>query len=160
MGEAVLGRNQGMWDPTRSKREQGVMVNTGAVLTQALSGNARTFRNTQAYLDIINTFYKGTCLTMYDAGSGYAADQTHNGRWWMAGRTAAGPTHTTLIGPNAGPGCDDNVSVTEAMLKEPGSYHPGGCLMLRSDASVAFEAQTINQATWIALGSIRGGESN
>lgn len=158
MGEAVLGRNQGQWDPTASKREQGVMVNTGTVLSQSIAGHSRTFKNTPAYITIINTYYEGTCLSMYDGGTGYASNQDENGRWWISGRTAAGPQITTFIGPNAGPGCDNNTSVTEALLKEPGSYHPGGCLMLRGDASVSFESETIDQATWIGLGSIRGGD--
>jgi prepilin-type N-terminal cleavage/methylation domain-containing protein len=160
MGEAVLGRNQGMWDPSARRRDQGYTVRTGANLTQSISGNQYVFKNTQPYINIINTYYKGTCLSMYDAGSGYSSSEDENGRWWAVGRTSTGPQITTLVGPNAGPGCDNDTSVTEAKVKEPGSYHPGGCLMLRCDASVAFESTTINQATWIALGSIRGGETN
>jgi prepilin-type N-terminal cleavage/methylation domain-containing protein len=160
MGEAVLGRNQGQWDTTRSKREQGVIVQTGANLTQSISGNSSTFKNSAAYITIINTYYQGTCLSMYDAGSGYLSTHDENGRYWNSGDTMHGPTITTLIGPNAGPGCDDDASTTLARVKEPGSYHPGGCLMLRCDASVAFESQTVNQAIWIATGSINGGEPN
>ncbi|MCA9141255.1 MAG: DUF1559 domain-containing protein [Planctomycetaceae bacterium] len=159
MGEAVLGRNQGMWDVNRKRREQGVMVQTGTNLTQSISGNQYVFGNTANYLTIINSYYQN-CLSMYDAGTGFSTAEDENGRWWSAGYTARGPQITTLIGPNAGPGCDDNTSSTEARVKEPGSYHPGGCLMLRLDASVSFESSTINQSAWIALGSIRGGEPN
>lgn len=159
MGEAVLGRNQGQWDPSRPRREQGVMVESVGALSQSISGDSRVFKNTAPYLTIINTYYDN-CLAQYDAGSGYAGDQDENGRYWSSGRTGHGPQITTFIGPNAGPGCDPDSSVTEASVKEPGSYHPGGCLMLRCDASVSFESETINQATWIALGSTKGGETS
>src|SRR5262245_37221037 len=38
------------------------------------------------------------------------------------------------------------------------SRHPGGVNILKADGSVHFVAQTINLATWQAMGSISGGE--
>ena len=38
------------------------------------------------------------------------------------------------------------------------SRHPGGVNTLFGDGSVRFVKNTINGATWIALGSIAGGE--
>ena len=38
------------------------------------------------------------------------------------------------------------------------SQHPGGVNVLIGDGSVRFIKNTINGATWIALGSISGGE--
>ena len=40
----------------------------------------------------------------------------------------------------------------------PGSYHPGGVNLLMGDGSVRFMKDTVNQATWRALGTIQGGE--
>ncbi|QDV69410.1 Type II secretion system protein G precursor [Rosistilla carotiformis] len=161
MAEAVLGRNQGMWDTTAQNRERGVIVQAPGSFTQSLSGNSRVFRNTQPYIDIINAYYNDTCLAAYDAGGSgvFNGSNDENGRYWNSGDTGHGPQITTFIGPNAGPGCDLDTSYTEAALKEPSSYHPGGCLTLRCDASVGFQTETIDQATWIALGSIRGGET-
>jgi prepilin-type processing-associated H-X9-DG protein len=36
--------------------------------------------------------------------------------------------------------------------------HPGGCNVLMGDGSVRFAADRINQATWMALSTIAGGE--
>ena len=36
--------------------------------------------------------------------------------------------------------------------------HPGGCNVLLGDGSVRFIKQEINQATWAALATTRGGE--
>jgi prepilin-type processing-associated H-X9-DG protein len=38
------------------------------------------------------------------------------------------------------------------------SRHPGGVNVLRADGSVGFIEQSINLATWQALGTIAGGE--
>ena len=157
MAEAVLGRNQGMWD-VNSKRDPGYMVRTGQNLTQSISGDAYVFKNTAPYITIINTYYDN-CLAMYDAGSGWHNEADEAGRWWASSRTHQGTVVTTLVGPNAGPGCDDNTSVTEARVREPSSFHPGGALAVKVDGSVSFASQTIDQSIWIALGSIKGGES-
>jgi prepilin-type N-terminal cleavage/methylation domain-containing protein/prepilin-type processing-associated H-X9-DG protein len=157
MGEAKLGRNQGMWDPTAPSRDESIRVVGTGQLQQTISGNRNVFKNTQPYLTIIKAYYNN-CLSMYDSGSGNVSTSDQQGRHWASGRAFWGPYITTFIGPNAGPGCDNDGSVTTLQIKEASSYHPGGAMMLRVDGSVSHESETINQATWIALGSIRGGE--
>ncbi|QDS88527.1 hypothetical protein EC9_27180 [Rosistilla ulvae] len=160
-GETVIGRNQGTtWDPTTPERESyGWTVRLGSNLTHSLGGNANVFRNTAAYVTEINTYYD-SCVAAYQAGTGGGYNEANrNNQYWAVGRTAQGPTITTLVGPNKGPACDNDTSVTVATVKDPTGYHPGGVMMLRADGSVSFEAETIDQSLWIALGSIRGGET-
>ena len=158
MAEAQLGRNQGMWDP--SKRDPSYRVTGTGDLLQPTprSGNARTFTTRPADLTAINVYYQN-CLSMYDAGSGWEGQSDEQGRFWVRSNALWSSYITTLVGPNAGPSCDIDTSVTNINVKEPSSYHPGGCNTLRADGSVAFVSETINQATWIALGSMNGGES-
>lgn len=158
MAEARLGRNQGRWDPTARPRDSSYRVVTGQRLRQFIAGDSYTFKNEPAYLAIINQYYNN-CLGMYDAGSGWNGSSDQQGRHWASGRALWGPYITTLVGVNVGPGCDDDNSVTTVAVKEPSSYHPGGALVLRADASTDFVSDGIDQATWIALGSTRGGEA-
>jgi len=157
MAEARLGRNQGQWDPT--KRDPSYVVTGVGSLTQSpsLGGHNRTFTNSAVDIARINAYYQ-TCLAAYDAGTGLAGDHDQQGRFWTGARAVWASYCTTLLGPNAGPGCDADTSVTTVDVKEPSSYHPGGVQTLRGDASADFASETIDQAIWIALGSIKGGE--
>ena len=157
MAECMIGQNQGMWNT--NKRDPMYRVVTGAHLTQSPAiGSDRSFTNSATDIATINTYYDN-CLSMYDAGSGWEGQSDEQGRFWTACNSWWAPYCTTLVGPNAGPGCDDNGSVTQVQVKEPSSYHPGGVQTLRADGSVSFASETIDQATWIALGTIKGGES-
>ena len=40
----------------------------------------------------------------------------------------------------------------------PSSWHPGGVNLLLGDGSVRFVKDSVDVATWRALGTIRGGE--
>ena len=158
MAESQLGRNQGAWSTTSNRPPQPFyMVRVGSNLTQSIAGEQYVFKNTQPYMDIINNYY-AACLASY-AGGGYYNEADDASFYWAAGRTHQGTVITTLVGPNAGPGCDDNTSITEARIREPSSFHPGGVLGVKADGSVSFISETINQAIWIAFGSRNGGES-
>lgn len=157
MSEGKLGRNSGKWDPSRPTRDESYMVQVGD-MTHSQGGNSRVYRNTQPYINDINTYYD-TCLAAYDAGSGWLGHGDEAGRYWSSGRTFQGPSITTFVGPNAGPACDSDASATEMKLREPSSYHPGGCHALLGDGAIRFVSETIDQATWIASGTINGGES-
>ena len=160
MAEIRLGRNAGMWN-TAKRDARYIVHSAGAKLIQPTPriGHAYTFTGRDIDLAAINTFYDG-CLAMYDAGSGYNASYSdRQGRFWTCGRMAWGPNITTLVGPNAGPGCNYNTDGTVQDIKDPSSYHPGGVQTLRADGSAAFVSETIDQATWIALGSMNGGET-
>jgi prepilin-type N-terminal cleavage/methylation domain-containing protein/prepilin-type processing-associated H-X9-DG protein len=54
--------------------------------------------------------------------------------------------------------CNDGCGVDFGQLQSPSSNHPGGVNVGFADGSVKFVKSTINQATWMALGSRDGGE--
>jgi hypothetical protein len=158
MAEARLGLNSGMWD-TRRRDPRYIVANTGNLVQSPAVGSNRTFTNSPADIATINAFYLA-CLAQYDAGSGYHVESAdRQGRFWVSGRMVWSPHISTLIGPNAGPGCNNDESVTLLSVKEASSYHPGGVMTMRADASVTFASETINQGIWIALGTMNGGEA-
>jgi len=157
MAEGRLGRNAGMWDPT--KRDPRYRVVVGSALTQSpVIGHSRTFTGSAVDMARINAYLQ-QCLQMYDAGSGWGGENDRQGRFWVSARAFWGPHITTLVAPNAGPACDQDDSVTTIDLKEPSSYHPGGVQTLKADGSGTFVSETIGQAVWIAQGSMNGGET-
>ncbi len=157
MAEARIGLNRGMWDPTKVEPYYRV-VGTGNLLQSPVLGSSRTFTNQAVDLATINTYYQN-CLSMYASGSGWNADSDDQGRFWSAGRGLWAPYITTLVGPNAGPSCDNDTSVTTVDVKDPSSYHPGGALCLSADASVDMVSNDIDQATWISMGTINAGDN-
>lgn len=158
MSECMMGQNQGQWSTV--KRDPSYRVVVGSALTQSpqIGASNRSFTNSAVDIATINTYYNN-CLSTYDSGGGWHDDSDQQGRFWVGARTWWASYCTTLIGPNAGPGCDQDDSVTIVDVKEASSYHPGGALYLKADGSVSFASETIDQAIWIALGTIKGGES-
>lgn len=156
--ECRIGLNTGQWDPTITPRDPSYRVVTGTRLQRANNTNGRVWRATNAHAAQIKTWYQ-TCLNMYDSGSGWNGSSDEQGRFWAAGRVYWGPWHTTLVGPNAGPSCDNDTSVTDMSIKEPSSYHTGGVQLLLADGSVRFVSDSIDQLVWIGAGSIRGNEA-
>jgi prepilin-type N-terminal cleavage/methylation domain-containing protein/prepilin-type processing-associated H-X9-DG protein len=156
--EAQIGLNTGRWDPSITPRSRWHRVTGAGRLQRGGGTNNRVWRNTQAHMDAINTYYDN-CLARYDAGSGWNGASDEQGRHWAGGRVYWGPWSTTLVGPNAGPSCDNDNSVTDMSIKEPSSYHTGGVQVLLADGSVRFVSENIDQGTWIAAGSIRGNET-
>jgi prepilin-type N-terminal cleavage/methylation domain-containing protein len=151
--EMQIGLNTGMW-PTGTGSQ--TRVNWHVVSGLAAPPKTTFFAN-QADANAINTYYQ-TCLADYDSGTGFNGSYDEQGRMWGAGRTSWGPWHSTLIGPNAGPGCDDGTSVTEVRVKDPSSYHTGGVHVLLGDGSVRFVSENIDQLLWMGLGTTRGKE--
>jgi hypothetical protein len=158
MAEGRLGTNAGMWDPTKRDPSYRV-INTGDLVQSPVNGDARTFTASAVDIATIRTYYDN-CLAMYDAGSGWdpANQSDEQGRFWTSATAFRAGYITTLVGPNAGPACDIDASVTNINVKEPSSYHPGGVNALRADASVGFVSETIDQAIWISVGTMSGGE--
>jgi len=159
MGEARIGLNKGQWNPAQRPRDPSYRVVTGTnLLRPGFTGvQAKIFSNTAADIATINTYYSA-CLAMYDAGSGWSGESDEQGRFWASGRAYWGPYMTTLVGPNKGPSCDLDASVTDIDVKDPSSYHTGGVQALLLDGSVKFVSENIDQATWIGAGTINGGE--
>ncbi len=149
--ETEIGLNNGKWNPAITPLAYYTVTGVAAPAKSVYFATA-------ADATALKTYYS-TCLAKYKSGSGWSGSYDEQGRWWASGRVYWGPWHTTLIGPNAGPGCDSDTSTTTMNLKEPSSYHIGGAQVLLGDGSVRFISQNINQLTWIGLGSIRGQES-
>jgi len=158
MAETRLGRNAGMWDPT--KRDPRYIVTGMGRLTQTpVIGDDDTFTTSAVDLTTINTYYQA-CVAAYDGGSGYNVESAdRQGRFFTAARSVWGAYITTLVAPNAGPGCNNNTDTTTLTIREPSSYHPGGVQTLRADGSGTFASETTDQALWISQGSIDGGET-
>ncbi len=158
MSELRIGLNRGRWQAGVLPRDPSYRVVTGQRLQRSNNAAGRRWTNSQAHIDLINNYYNN-CLSMYDAGSGWNGASDEQGRFWAAGRVFWGPWMTTLIGPNAGPACDNDNSVTDMSVKEASSYHTGGVNLLLGDGSVKFTTENVDQAIWIAAGSTNGGES-
>ncbi|MEZ6134847.1 MAG: DUF1559 domain-containing protein [Pirellulaceae bacterium] len=155
MAEAQIGLNRGMWEAGVLPRDPSYRVVTGTRLERSANAQGRRWRNTPAHIALINTYYDN-CKSMYDSGSGWNGASDEQGRFWAAGRVFWGPWCTTLVGPNAGPSCDNDTSVTDMMVKEASSHHTGGVNVLLGDASVKFVGSNIDQGVWISVGSING----
>lgn len=156
--EQQIGLNSGRWDPNEPGRTMWYRVVTGGGrLQRSNNRQGRRWNNTQAHMNLINARYE-TCLNMYDQGQGWHGSSDEQGRFWAAGRVFWGPWLTTLIGPNKGPSCDEDNSVTTMTIKESSSWHTGGVNVVKADGSVTFVTENIAQAVWIAAGSINGKE--
>ena len=158
VSELRMGQNKGQWDPTVKFREPSYRVANAGPLERANNDQGRVWNNSPAHISAINNYYQN-CLSMYDSGSGWDGASDEQGRFWAAGRVYWGPYLTTLVGPNAGPSCDRDTSVTDIDLKEASSYHVGGVNSLMGDGSVQFITENIDQGVWIALGTINGNEA-
>jgi len=153
--EMRIGLNRGQWNASAPTREPYYTVTGTGNLEKAANTNGRRWSATAAEAAQINTYYNN-CLARYDAGSGWSGSYDEQGRFWASGRVYWGPWHTTLLRPNAGPGCDRDTSVTDMDVKEPSSYHTGGVHVLMADGATKFASDNIDQLVWIALGSING----
>ena len=159
MSELRIGLNKGQWQTGAGTTRDPSYGVTGIPRVQWANNTAgRIWTSTPGHVAQLRTAYDG-CLAMYDSGSGWSGSYDEQGRFWAAGRVFWGPYFTTLIGPNAGPACDYDTSVTNIDIKEPSSYHTGGVQAVLCDGSVRFVSGSIDQATWIAAGSINGNEA-
>lgn len=156
MSELRIGQNQGQWvagtDPNPIYR---VVIGP---LERNVNPDGKVWNSSQAHIDLINAYYR-SCLAAYNAGTGWDSQSDEQGRDWASGIVYRGPYHTTLVGPNAGPSCDRDASVTNIDLKEPSSYHTGGVSVLLGDGSVKFVSENVDQGIWISAGTINGGET-
>ena len=125
-------------------------------LTSTGMANNRQFNTSAANLAAIQT-YHATCLAGLSSSTNGNDDEA--GRFWSSGRVHWGPWFNTLMVPNTQGNCDDDTSVTTMDIKNASSWHEGGVQVLLADGSVRFASENIDHATWVGLGSIKGGET-
>jgi prepilin-type N-terminal cleavage/methylation domain-containing protein/prepilin-type processing-associated H-X9-DG protein len=100
------------------------------------------------------------CNAAYSSGANIS---NVSGNFWMRGG-AADTLFNTVATPNSQVNpwswCTDAPSQNnECEFSKAGSYHPGGVNILMADGSVRFAKDSINQATWWALGTKANGEA-
>ncbi len=99
------------------------------------------------------------CNAAWSAGT--KTPDKQRGDAWATGGMAM-TLFNTVVTPNAFNDewayCGQNGSGTMATFSNADSYHPGGVNVLLADGHVIFVKNSINQATWWALGTIANGE--
>jgi prepilin-type processing-associated H-X9-DG protein len=82
----------------------------------------------------------------------------NKGEYWTLQDTGRGGPYYHVMTPNK-PGCAVSMGFGAAdSFIGNGSSHPGGANVLLMDGSVRFVKDSVNLATWLALGSRNGGE--
>lgn len=136
---------------TMRNRGAGNLTSTGTRHNRLFDGSATNLQRINDYHD--------ACRAPVEAGTYSANDNDSDaGRFWASGRIMWGPWFNTLMPPNTPVFCDNDDSVTELRIKSANSWHPGGAQMLMGDGAVKMISDSIDQAMYIGLGSIRGGE--
>lgn len=152
IGESQIGDNAGdMTSVVFRNSSAGDLTSTG------LPSN-RVFDGSQANIQRILDYHNACRLPVEDGTYSAHADDDDAGRFWASGRQMWGPWINTLMPPNTPVICDNDTSVTETRVKSASSWHPGGAQATMGDGSVRLIADSIDQATYIGLGSIRGNE--
>jgi prepilin-type N-terminal cleavage/methylation domain-containing protein/prepilin-type processing-associated H-X9-DG protein len=98
------------------------------------------------------------CNTAWNSRSGTL--NTGRGNYWFHG-TQAQTMFNTVLTPNSELypwGYCSSAAIGDAELVTASSNHPGGVNILMGDGSVKFVKDSINQATWWALGTRASGE--
>lgn len=81
------------------------------------------------------------------------------GWYWNSGDTIEGPFVTTHVTPNtADQNCDRDTSTTESSTVTMSSYHSGGVNVTFGDGHVEFVSDSIDLATFRAMGTINAGD--
>ncbi len=128
----------------------------GSVPCSLLLYDART--NLQAVMAVGQQ-----CMSMIQ--SGQAGSNNDRGMRWQTGSPGLSLTNI-IITPNSPQyqfsgcrwDCAAGCGVDFGHLHVPSSVHPGGVNVLFSDGSVRFVKSTVNQLTWMSLGSTNGNE--
>ena len=158
VGEIVIGPNRGLAG-TPLSNGTGYRIHTAGDLNNATgTSGGRVYDTQQVNIDRINTYYNA-CLGAFSPTFGHHGSNDEQGRFWGYGRSFWGPWFNTLVGPNAGPTCDNDTSQTEVRVKPISSYHPGGAQVSMADAKVTFVSENIDQRVMIGAGTVGGGET-
>jgi prepilin-type N-terminal cleavage/methylation domain-containing protein/prepilin-type processing-associated H-X9-DG protein len=143
--EALVG------DGTKNWTRAAGVVKLSAVPASAQLLNASTnWAAVQAGLQ--------ACASAWNARNGTL--NTGRGNYWFHG-THAQSMFNTVATPNSATYpfgfCSDG-AIGDAEFVSASSNHPGGVNVLFGDGSVKFVKDSINQSTWLALGTRSGGE--
>ncbi|MBD3675994.1 MAG: DUF1559 domain-containing protein [Planctomycetaceae bacterium] len=149
----------GLWDNS-PQTSVGFRVPTAGALNNATgTQSSRVYNNDPANIAKIRAYYNSCASTGQGLTSHINGEDDRGNRFWASGRVYWGPWFNTLMPPNTQYACDQDTSVTTMDIKSASSYHTGGVQVLMCDGSVTFVSENIDQGTWIAVGSIRGGET-
>jgi prepilin-type N-terminal cleavage/methylation domain-containing protein/prepilin-type processing-associated H-X9-DG protein len=143
------GNNRGGQNPASVYRGNGVM-GTGANEINLYDANQNPTQVTDALK---------SCAGKFTATGGAIVD--YRG-WRWAGGTFGFTLFNTIQTPNGGSqykfnycrvGCSAGCNMDNGVSAPASSAHSGGCNILFSDGSVRFIKDSVNQATWWALGT-------
>jgi prepilin-type N-terminal cleavage/methylation domain-containing protein/prepilin-type processing-associated H-X9-DG protein len=135
--------------------------------SQTWTGGAATFPQNLAPL----ISYRNQCQALRAADARNPGQPIATSRqwsnahvYWSNGRVAVGAVANMALAPNSRfPNCASwtitNVGPAGSGLIASRSYHPGGVNSVFGDGSVRFVKDSINEATWWAIGSKNGGET-
>ena len=143
--EALVGDNTTNWT-----RAAGIVSLTSMPATALVMDASSNFPLLQAGLQ--------ACSSAWNTSSGTL--NTGRGNFWFHG-TASQTMFNTVVTPNAQAYpwayCSNGI-IGDSAFSVANSNHPGGVNVLMADGSVRFVKDTINQATWWAMGTRASGE--
>ena len=143
--EALVGDNSINW-----LRSAGVVSLTSMPATAQFLDASSSFPLVQTALQVCNDAWNTRSGTL----------NTGRGNYWFHG-TASQTMFNTVVTPNAQAYpwafCSSSI-IGDSEFSTANSNHPGGVNVLMADGSVRFVKDTINQATWWALGTRANGE--
>jgi len=159
-GEALCGNGQGNGrigggGGTPSKyRGNGVMPASGEV------GNSRVYNGSARMTEILGSL--SACMASFVNGN----ISDHRGWRWTDGTTGFTMFNTILV-PNDSKypiggcrfGCSAGCNMDAGFVYGASSAHSGGANVLMTDGSVKFVKDSVNRATWFALGTREGNET-
>jgi prepilin-type N-terminal cleavage/methylation domain-containing protein/prepilin-type processing-associated H-X9-DG protein len=137
-------------DTTNWTRAAGLIQLTSVPLTAQVLDVTSSWPAVQAGLQV--------CTTAWNSRSGTL--NTGRGNYWFHG-TQAQTMFNTVLTPNSQVypwAYCSTAAIGDAEFCVANSNHPGGVNILMGDGSVRFAKDSINQATWWALGTRAGGE--
>jgi prepilin-type N-terminal cleavage/methylation domain-containing protein/prepilin-type processing-associated H-X9-DG protein len=143
--EGLVGDNS-----TNYTRAAGLVQQTSLPATMQVLDTASNWAMVQAGLQICNTAWNSQSGTL----------NTGRGNFWFHG-TMAQTMFNTVATPNSKTypwAYCSTAAIGDAEIVTANSNHPGGVNVLLADGSVRFIKDTINQATWWALGTRGNGE--
>ncbi len=131
-------------------RAAGLVSLKSLPATIQVPDTASNWAAVQAGLQVCNTAWNDQSGTL----------NTGRGNFWFHG-TMAQTMFNTVVTPNSKTypwAFCSNAAIGDAEIATANSNHPGGVNALMGDGSVRFVKDTINQATWWALGTRGNGE--